>query len=195
VPKLTGKQNYPVWRQNLEQYATTEQMLSALTVPIDASMWKTLTDLVESWTMDERKDLYEFFAPSTPSGASAAFRPNPPVFPVVVPLVPSIAKLLKANRHYKCKTLISSQYWNDIELQGRKQIDYVLLYRGLLRQESKLEDIYKNLDMAVPYETFVELYKHATSKKYNFLYVNVVDSEFRMNFTHSFDIAEEERDL
>jgi hypothetical protein len=110
--------------------------------------------------------------------------------------LPSIAKLLKANRHYKCKTLISSQYWNDIELQGRKQIDYVLLYGGLLRQMNKLNDIYMNLDMAVTFETFVELYRHATGLRYNFLYVDVVGSKFRQNFTHSIEPEEEDdRDL
>ena len=44
---------------------------------------------------------------------------------------PSLIQLLKMNRHFLCKVIISSQYWNDIALEGRKQIDYVLLFKGL----------------------------------------------------------------
>ncbi len=106
--------------------------------------------------------------------------------------LPSVAKLLKEHRHYKCKTIISSQYWNDIVLQGRKQIDYVLLYRGLAKSLDKLSDIYKNLDLTVEFEQFIDLYSYATSEKYHFLYIDVVNSEFRKDFTHQITVPEEE---
>jgi hypothetical protein len=113
---------------------------------------------------------------------------------------PSLTQLLKKNRHFKCKVLLSSQYWNDIALQGRKQIDYVLLYRGLAQSMSKLEDIYKNCDLSCPFEVFVSVYRYCTAKKFNFMYIDVVDSVFRKNFSHKIGLPEEvdleeERDL
>lgn len=109
---------------------------------------------------------------------------------------PSVTQLLKKNRHFKCKVLMSSQYWNDIPLQGRKQIDYVLLYRGLSQSLSKLEDIYKNLDLSIPFELFVELYRFCTAKRFNFMYIDVVNSQFRKNFSHAIQLPnEEERDV
>jgi len=106
-------------------------------------------------------------------------------------LSPSIAKLLKHHRHYKCKTIISSQYWNDIILQGRMQIDYVLLYQGLGKSIDKMKDIYHNLSLSVDFETFMELYSFATAERFHFLYISVVDSTFRRDFTHQIDLSEE----
>ncbi len=105
---------------------------------------------------------------------------------------PSLTQLLKKNRHFKCKVLISSQYWNDVSLQGRKQIDYVLLYKGLAQSLDKLTDIYKNCDVSVPYDTFVALYRYATAQKYHFLYLDVVNSEFRRDFSHKLDVPKEQ---
>ena len=89
---------------------------------------------------------------------------------------------------------MSSQYWNDIPLQGRKQIDYVLLYRGLSQSLTKLEDIYKNLDLSIPFELFVELYRFCTAQRFNFMYIDVVNSMFRKNFSHLIQLGNE-RDL
>jgi hypothetical protein len=71
---------------------------------------------------------------------------------------PSVTKLLKKNRHLKCKVLLSSQYWNDISLQGRKQIDYLLMFRGLSQSVDKLNEIYKNCDLSVPFDVFRSVY-------------------------------------
>lgn len=109
-------------------------------------------------------------------------------------LSPSIAKLLKRHRHYKCKTIVSSQYWNDIVVQGRKQLDYVLLYQGFAQSLSKLSDIHKNLDLGLPFERFVQLYRFATNEKYHFLYINVVDGVYRKDFTHEIELPREEED-
>ena len=131
-------------------------------------------------------------------------------------LSPSVTQLLKKNRHFKCKTLISSQYFNDLSLPARKQLDYVLLYRGLAQSIDKMRDIYRNLDLSVPFETFVQVYRYCTAKpkkkegqdakewarkNYSFMYIDVVNSEFRKNFSHRIvlpaedDEAEEERVL
>ena len=103
---------------------------------------------------------------------------------------PSVTELLKKNRHFKCKVLLSSQYWNDISLSGRKQIDYALLFRGLLQSMDKLEEIYKNIDLAVPFETFVAIYRICTAEKFNFMWIDVVNSEFRKNFSHRIQVRE-----
>ena len=103
----------------------------------------------------------------------------------------SLTGLLKMNRHLKCKVLLSSQYWNDIPLHARKQIDYVLLFRGLAQSLNKMEEIYKNCDLAIPFELFVDLYKYCTAEKFNFMYIDTVNSEFRKNFTHRIDLGED----
>jgi hypothetical protein len=101
---------------------------------------------------------------------------------------------MKKNRWFKSKILIASQYWNDIDLQARKQIDYVLLYRGLAKSLNKLQEIYRNCDLDVPFEMFLELYRYATAKKHHFLYINVVDSTFRKYFTHELHVPNDDDD-
>ena len=112
---------------------------------------------------------------------------------------PSLTCLMKKNRWFKSKILIASQYWNDIALQARKQIDYVLLYRGLAQSLDKLKEIYHNCDLAVPFDMFVEIYRFATKEKHHFLYINVVESTFRKDFTHQLvvkiDDPEDESDV
>lgn len=111
----------------------------------------------------------------------------------------SVTKLLKKNRHFKCKVLISSQYFKDISLQARKQLDYVLLYSGLAQSPDKLLDAYKDLDLSVPFEMFSEMYKYCTKERFHFMYIDVVNSEFRHDFTHKLtpptEHDEEEREL
>jgi len=103
---------------------------------------------------------------------------------------PSFTEFLKMNRHFKCKVLISSQYWNDVSLQARKQINYVLLYRGLSKSMNKLRDIYDNCDLSISFELFVELYRFATKDKFHFLYIDVDNSEFRKDFSHKVELSE-----
>ena len=107
---------------------------------------------------------------------------------------PSFTAFLKKNRQFKAKTIIASQYWNDIALQARKQLDYVLLYRGLKESKDKMQEIHRNCDLAVSFEVFEALYRFATSKKFHFLYINVVESTFRKDFTHAIDVPKEEDD-
>jgi hypothetical protein len=97
---------------------------------------------------------------------------------------PSIAHLLKTNRHYKCKVILSSQYLNDIQPMSRRQIDYYILFGGM--SLPKLQELYNNADLSVSFDDFVALYNQATEAKYNFLYVDSVCSTFRKNFDHQF---------
>ena len=93
----------------------------------------------------------------------------------------NIAHLLKTNRHYKSKVIISSQYINDLLPEARKQMDYVLLFGG--HNVAKLEEIYNWSDLNISFEEFVNIYKKATKEKYNFLYIDTNNSEFRRNFS------------
>ena len=92
----------------------------------------------------------------------------------------SLVALLKKNRHFKAKIIMSSQYYLDLLPESRKQIDYFLLFRS--QTEDKLKAIYKDADITVPYETFKEYYKDATSKKWGFLYVDCTNDLFRDGF-------------
>ena len=107
---------------------------------------------------------------------------------------PSLTALMKKNRHFKSKIIIASQYWNDMDLQARKQIDYVLLFQGLSQSLAKLEDIYKNCDLSIPFELFVKLYRFCTSERFHFMWIDVVNSEFRKDFSHKFEISKDTDD-
>lgn len=107
---------------------------------------------------------------------------------------PSVTQLMKKNRHLKSKLIIASQYWNDVDLQARKQIDYVLLYRGLAQSLDKLEDIYKNCDLSVPFEVFVQIYRYCTAVKFHFMWIDVVNSEFRKDFSHKIELPKDDAD-
>lgn len=96
---------------------------------------------------------------------------------------PNISILLKQNRHYKSKVIISSQYINDIQPQCRRQIQTYLLFGGI--NEQKLDEIYVNADLNISFEKFVELYKLATSEKYSFFYCDS-SGEYRQNFDKQF---------
>lgn len=97
---------------------------------------------------------------------------------------PSVARLLKSNRHWKSKVLIASQYPNDLLPESRKQIDYALLFSG--HTIEKLETLHKDFDLSIPFEDFVEIYDDATSEKFNFLYIDISNETFRKNFNFEY---------
>ena len=77
----------------------------------------------------------------------------------------TISTLLKKNRHLHITNIISSQYWNDIDKQGRLQLDYVLLFRN--HPEDKLREIYRDLDISISLNMFLNIYNevHGGQKK------------------------------
>lgn len=100
----------------------------------------------------------------------------------------SIISLLKKNRHFKCKTIISSQFWNDLDVQSRKQLDYILIFRGM--PEYKLREIHRDADLSIDFDVFVKIYAFATSKPYSFLYINTRNDGLRINFDKEIYIDE-----
>lgn len=98
----------------------------------------------------------------------------------------SISELIKMHRHFKTKVILSSQYPNDLAPESRKNINIFLLFAG--HSEKKLFELYDNMDLKIPFNLFVKLYENATSKPYNFLYVDT-KGEFRRNFNTQYMIT------
>jgi len=99
----------------------------------------------------------------------------------------SLVTLLKKNRHFKAKILVSSQYLNDLLPESRKQMDVFLVFRG--QPEKKLKEIYQDADVNVDLEEFYDIYKFATEKEYSFLYIDTKTSSFRRNFNYQIQIS------
>lgn len=101
---------------------------------------------------------------------------------------PSIDQLLKINRHLQCKVILSSQYLNDLSPQARRQIDVWLLFAGCKKE--KLLTIMRDCDTHLDFYIFEQVYKYATSQKYNFLYIDCHNNTFRRNFNEGIDVPE-----
>ncbi len=100
---------------------------------------------------------------------------------------PNVTQLLKTNRHYKSKVIISSQYLKDMLPEARRQIDYWIMFGGI--PEEKLETIREDADLAVSQPEFSAIYHFATREKYNFLYIDATNGTFRRNFNTSIGVA------
>jgi hypothetical protein len=98
----------------------------------------------------------------------------------------SLLELLKKNRHYKTKLIISSQWVHDLLPESRKQLDLFLIFKGF--PEKKMELIYKDCDSGIPFETFYRIYKKSTKKPFSFMYVDTRSDEYRCNFDKQFII-------
>jgi hypothetical protein len=98
-----------------------------------------------------------------------------------------VATLLKQNRHYKARVIISTQWPLDISPPSRRQMQYYLLFGGL--NDEKLEELYRNSDLNISFEKYLELYKFATAEKYNFFYIDT-DHKYRVKFNKEFVIPE-----
>lgn len=104
---------------------------------------------------------------------------------------PSLTALMKKNRQFRTKIVIASQNWNDLQLQARKQIDYILLWPGFKQSLGKLEEIYRNADLSIPLDLFINLYRFCTRQLHHFMWIDVVHSEFRKDFSHKIVIPKE----
>ena len=98
----------------------------------------------------------------------------------------SVTALLKKNRHFRCKVILSSQYLNDLSKAARKQIDVWILFKSLSKE--KLETVFSDADLSIPFEKFQQLYHDATEDDYNFLYVDSRREKFRKNFNEEYEL-------
>lgn len=99
---------------------------------------------------------------------------------------PAISTLLKQNRHYKCRTITSTQYYHDIPKQNRKQMQVFLIFKG--QPDDKLKVIYEDADVGMPFETFKSIYDDATADRYSFLYIDKDSQIFRKGFNYEYFI-------
>ena len=90
---------------------------------------------------------------------------------------------MKANRHYKSKVLVSSQWPNDLTPSALRQLDYCILFGG--HDDAKLEKLHKDMDLSIPLGQFIRMFREVTKDKYNFLYCDVTNDEFRKNFNRA----------
>ena len=96
-----------------------------------------------------------------------------------------IARLLKIHRHLKASVFISSQNCNDLTPSAFRQLDYLLIFRGLSNNIEKLTQIHANMDIPVELDTFIEVFRDATLEPYNFLWCSK-DGSFRKNFNKKY---------
>ena len=96
----------------------------------------------------------------------------------------SLLTLLKKNRHYKSKIIISSQWLHDLLPESRKQIDLFMIFKGF--PEKKIAEIYKDCDSSIPFDTFLKIYHQATKKPHSFLYIDSRSDKMRCGFDQEF---------
>jgi hypothetical protein len=94
----------------------------------------------------------------------------------------SLIQLMKANRHYFYKTIIASQYVNDLQPQSINMLDYVILFKG--HNDEKITELHKKIDSSIPLPKFIEIYRTITKDKhkFDFMYISRFD-EVRRNFS------------
>lgn len=93
---------------------------------------------------------------------------------------PSVVRLLKENRHFKSKVIISSQSYKDLAPGARNQFQYVLIFKGI--REDVLQLIHQETYINIEFDEFYDIYEYATKQKYNFLYIDLKNMKFRKNF-------------
>ena len=96
----------------------------------------------------------------------------------------SLLSLLKFNRHFKSKLIISSQWLHDLLPESRKQIDLFMIFKGF--PEDKVALIYKDCDSSVPFPLFYKIYRKATKRPHSFMYIDTRSDKFRSNFDSEF---------
>lgn len=104
----------------------------------------------------------------------------------------SLLALLKKNRHYRAKIIISSQWVNDLLPESRKQLDLWLIFKGF--PEKKMQEVYRDTDSSIGFELFYKIYRKATKKPYSFLYIDTRADQFRVNFNKQIIITYPEED-
>ena len=100
----------------------------------------------------------------------------------------SVDYLCKRNRHFQAKVIISTQYPNDLTPSTWKQMDFILIFKGL--PLDKINKIHKEADLAIDLDTFEKIYHHATVKPYSFLYIDVRNERLRKNFNIEYRLKE-----
>ncbi len=104
----------------------------------------------------------------------------------------SLLDLLKKNRHYKSKLIISSQWLHDLLPESRKQLDVFLIFKGF--PIKKMQEIYKDCDSSLPFDIFYKIYRKSTKLPHSFMYIDTRSDKFRCNFDQEYIITSPEDD-
>jgi hypothetical protein len=92
----------------------------------------------------------------------------------------NISKFIKRHRHFKSMCLFSSQWIHDLKPDTIRQAEYFILFKG--NNPDKLKKIFMSIDLGMPFEQFLSIYKDATAEPFSFLYVDVPNKQLRQNF-------------
>jgi hypothetical protein len=94
---------------------------------------------------------------------------------------PAVNELIATNRHYKAKVICSTQYFSDVAPDTRANLDIICIFPKIPLE--KIKQLHEDLQIAIEYPIFEQLYLLATEKPHNFLYANVRGKEkFKFNF-------------
>jgi hypothetical protein len=98
----------------------------------------------------------------------------------------TLRALMKKNRHYKSKIIISTQHFTDVNPDIRKMFDIWLLFRD--HDDKILKDVYDACCLNISYDQFHTLYKDATKDMFNFLFVDKNKCDYRHNFDFKYNL-------
>jgi hypothetical protein len=97
----------------------------------------------------------------------------------------AINQLLKTNRHFKAKVILSAQNLNDLMPEAIRNLDYVLCFGRI--PDEKMDKLRQDLLLDVDEQTFHSMYKDATEKPHSFFYIGRSgEDEFRKNFNDKY---------
>lgn len=99
---------------------------------------------------------------------------------------PSLIALLKKNRHYKMKCIMSSQYPNDLKPESLMQMDYWLLFKNI--SVDKLQKVKKDSALTIDFDLLEKIYHDATKDPFGFLYIDTQLEQYRKNFDKLYEI-------
>lgn len=107
-----------------------------------------------------------------------------------------LCSFLRANRHMKATTIISTQHLSDIPGDCVNQMNYALAFAKIPedKKNNKLQKLYSDLSLSIPYDEFKKIYDYATApdhpgeKSHNFLFIDVNQNQFRKNFDIALEI-------
>ena len=100
---------------------------------------------------------------------------------------PNLIAFLKKNRHFKCDVILSTQWIHDLKPECLKNIDYLLIFRGM--DIDKLEKIRRDADLTLDLDVFQKVYENATKDPYCFLYVDRLTESYRKCFDKQYFIS------
>jgi hypothetical protein len=99
---------------------------------------------------------------------------------------PSIYNILKMNRHFKMKCILSAQHLNNLQPSSILQLDYMLIFKGM--NNDKLKRSYELLDLSIDYNYYLKMYYYSTSQPFNFFYIDIRSEVYRKNFNEKLQI-------